>query len=272
MSRKVRALVLAGNGTNCEMETAHVCRLAGADEVDIVFIWDLAAGRKRLSGFDLLCLPGGFLDGDDLGSAKAGAARLLYSEVDGRPLFAQVEDHIAQGGLVIGICNGFQLMVKLGLLPQIRSRAGTQEATLTFNDSGRFEDRWVHLTADAESPCVFTRGLKQLDLPVRHGEGKLVFMSDAILSEVLKRHLAPLFYAGPDRSAPTVEYPCNPNGSPAGIAGLCDPTGRLFGLMPHPEGFWDRTNHPHWTRASLADETLGLRIFENAVSYARKNL
>lgn len=269
MAREVRVLVLAGNGINCEMETAHACRSAGADKVEIVYLWDLAAGKAGLAGYDLLCLPGGFLDGDDLGSARASAIRIHHTEVGGGRLFDQFLSFAADGGLVIGICNGFQLMVKLGLLPALDGAVGTQQVTLTCNESGRFEDRWVDLLVDPESPSVFTRGLSRISLPVRHGEGKLVARDEAVLERLLAAHQAPLFYVDPATGAPTTAYPANPNGSPRGVAALTDPTGRLFGLMPHPEAFLHRTNHPAWTRRSLPEEGDGLALFRNAVDFAR---
>jgi phosphoribosylformylglycinamidine synthase subunit PurQ / glutaminase len=269
MARQVRAMVLAGNGINCEMETAHACRLAGADDVQIAYLWDLASGRASLDGADLLCLPGGFLDGDDLGSARASSIRLRHTRVHEASLLDALGAFVARGGLMIGICNGFQLMVKLGLLPGIGGARGEQQVTLTWNDSARFEDRWVHLVADPQSPCVFTRGLDKLELPVRHGEGKIVASSE--MFEALKEsHQAPLAYLDPKTGAPTTEYPLNPNGTPFGIAALTDPTGRLFGLMPHPEAFLHRTNHPRWTREELPEEGAGLKLFRNAVEFVRR--
>ena len=172
MAKQVRALVLAGNGINCEIETAHACRMAGADRVDIVYLWDLASGKVTLEEYDLLCLPGGFLDGDDLGSARASSIRIHHTKVGNRQLFVQFTNFVEAGGLAIGICNGFQLMVKLGLLPALNDDLGQQQVTLTWNDSGRFEDRWVELKIDPESPCVFTRSMDRIidDLAPQSGE------------------------------------------------------------------------------------------------------
>jgi len=269
MARGVRAMILAGNGINCEMETAHACRLAGAERVDIVYLWDLASGSTSLAGCDLLCLPGGFLDGDDLGSARASAIRLRHTRTGGGSLLDQIGAFVDGGGLMIGICNGFQLMVKLGLLPSLGGARGAQTATLTWNDSGRFECRWVALAVDPESPCVFTRGIERLELPVRHGEGKIVAAPE-VLDRIRTAHQAPLAYVDPDTGVPTTTYPQNPNGSPFGIAALTDPTGRLFGLMPHPEAFLHRTNHPRWTREDRPEEGDGLALFRNAVEFIRK--
>lgn len=268
----VRALVISGNGTNCERETAYACQLAGADFEDIVPIWDLIAGEVQLSRYQLLCLPGGFMDGDDLGAARAGAIRYRHAPIGqtSRRLWDELWEFVQAGKLVMGICNGFQLMVKLGLLPMLEPGEPRQSVTLTFNDSGRFEDRWVDLLPDAHSPCVFTQGLERLPLPVRHGEGKLVASSAALLAALGDQHLVPLRYADTESGGPTERYPQNPNGSPGGIAALCDPTGRLFGLMPHPECYLHRTHHPRWTRhPELPEQGLGLRLFQNAVRYLK---
>ncbi len=269
MARQVRVMVLAGNGINCEMETAHACRMAGADQVDVTYLWDLAAGEARLEGYDLLCLPGGFLDGDDLGSARASAIRIRHTQTGEGVLLDQITRFVKDGGLTIGICNGFQLMVKLGLLPALGGDLGTQQVTLTWNDSGRFEDRWINLAVNPESPCVFTRGLTHIALPIRHGEGKIVPADAETEEKLLAEHQVPLFYIDPATGMKTTKYPLNPNGSPNGMASLTDPTGRLFGLMPHPEAFLHRTNHPRWTRLDLPEEGDGLALFVNAVDFIR---
>ena len=272
MLSKVKAIVLTGNGTNCEMEMAHACRLAGADDVDIVHISELLFGEKRLSDYTFLNLPGGFLDGDDLGSAKAGANRFLHARIadSNEMLIEELLKFIAEGKLILGICNGFQLMVKLGLLPALDGNFTQQCSTLMFNDSGRFEDRWVYLKANEQSPCVFTKDIDIVYYPVRHGEGKFVPESEVILEEIEKKNLVALRYSTAE-GAPTQDYPANPNGSIQAIAGLCNETGRLFGLMPHPEAFLHRTNHPRWTRETLPEEGQGLAIFRNAISFIRSN-
>jgi len=270
MKSKVKAIVLTGNGTNCEMEMAHACRLAGADMVDIVHISKLLFGERRLSDYNFLNLPGGFLDGDDLGSAKAGANRFLHAPISGanEMLIEELLKFISEGKLILGVCNGFQLMVKLGLLPALNENFTNQSSTLTFNDSGRFEDRWVYLKANAKSPCVFTRDIDLVYYPVRHGEGKFVPESNAVLKEIENQNLYALQYSTAE-GAFTMDYPANPNGSIHAIAGLCNETGRLFGLMPHPEAFLHRTNHPRWTRENLPEEGQGLAIFRNAINFIR---
>ena len=274
MVKKVRSIVISGNGTNCEMEMAHACRLAGADEVDIVHISDLIYGVKRLDNYHFLNLPGGFLDGDDLGAAQAGANRFRYATVrgSGERLLEQLLRFINAGKLVFGICNGFQLMVKLGLLPGFDGRYTEREVTLTYNDSGRFEDRWACLRVNSHSPCVLTKGIDRLYLPVRHGEGKFIARDASVLKRLHTDGLVVLQYTQAASDEPTMEYPWNPNGSTDAIAGICDPTGRLFGLMPHPEAYLHYTNHPRWTREKLPEEGQGLILFKNAVNFIRKHL
>jgi len=185
-------------------------------------------------------------------------------------------DHILEfiqaGKLIIGICNGFQLLVKLGLLPAFDNNYGERLVSLTYNDSGRFEDRWVWLRVNQESPCVFTRGLKRLYFPVRHGEGKFMVQNEEVLNKLVARQQIVLQYIHPRTGNPTEEYPYNPNGSVMAIAGICDATGRIFGLMPHPEAFNHTTNHPRWTREEISENELGLVIFRNAVEYIQETL
>ncbi len=270
MTQTVKAIVISGYGTNCEREVAHACRLAGA-EADIVHIAELLAGRVNLNDYHFLNLAGGFLDGDDLGSAKAGANRLLHARIAGgeETLAAQLQEFIAAGKLVMGVCNGFQLLVKMGLLPSLNGEF-VQNCTLTTNQRGRFEDRWCWLRVDPASPCVYTQGMTGLYLPVRHGEGRFVCDSDTLRS-LEENHLTVMKYADRDLQ-PTMEFPANPNGSQHSIAGICDPTGRLFGLMPHPEAYVHRTHHPRWTREVLAEEGMGLLLYRNAVGFIRRKL
>ena len=273
MPRIVKSIVLTGNGTNCEREMAHACRLAGSDEVDIVYIHEILNGEKRLDDYHFLNLPGGFLDGDDLGSAKAAANRIVHARVQGsgEPLREQFLRFIGEGKLILGVCNGFQLMVKLGILPAFDGEVFRQTVTLSFNDSGRFEDRWVWLSINEKSPCVFTRGLKKIYLPVRHGEGKFMARSAAVLRRLHRQQQAVVRYCTQDSDEPTMEYPANPNGAVDAVAGICNETGRLFGLMPHPEAYTHFTNHPRWTREDLPEEGMGLAFFKNAVQFIRSD-
>ena len=274
MNKIVKSIVITGNGTNCETEMAHACRLAGSDIVDIVHISELLYGEKRLDDYHFLNLPGGFLDGDDLGSAKAGAHRILHATVagTGEKLYDQLSRFIGEGKLILGVCNGFQLLVKLGLLPAFDGDYRTQTTTLSFNDSGRFEDRWVYLKVNGNAPCVFTRGIDGFYLPVRHGEGKFLAKDESILARLHAENRIVLQYSDAAYQAPTMDYPDNPNGAVDAIAGICNDTGRIFGLMPHPEAYLHRTNHPRWTRESLPEEGMGLAIFRNAVSFIRGEL
>ena len=275
MPRKVKAIVITGNGTNCEMEMAHACRLAGVDQVDIVHISQLLYREKKLDDYHFLNLPGGFLDGDDLGSAKAGANRILHATIRTDQTAAQETLHdqfrrfIGAGKLILGVCNGFQLLVKLGTLPGFDGDYFRQTTTLTFNDSGRFEDRWVYLRTNAASPCVFTRGVKSFYLPVRHGEGKFIAKDRGTLKRLHEGRQVVVQYSDEHCRTATMDYPYNPNGAVDAIAGICDETGRIFGLMPHPEAYLHYTNHPRWTREKLPEEGMGLALFKNAVKFIR---
>ena len=273
--KKTKAIVLTGNGTNCEMEMAYGCKLGGFDQVDIVHISELMYGERKLNDYHFLNLPGGFLDGDDLGAAKANANRIKHAVIKGtgEQLFDHFVRFIERGGLILGVCNGFQLMVKLGLLPGFDREYTTQWVTLTFNDSGKFEDRWVHLRMNSKSHCVFTQGIERLSLPVRHGEGKFMVKDEGVLKRLHTRSQVVMQYSTNDYREWTAEYPLNPNGSVDGIAGICDESGRLLGMMPHPEAYLHYTNHPQWTRThSQGEEGMGVTIFRNAAHYVKKML
>lgn len=271
MAVRPRAVVITGNGTNCEREAAEACRLGGF-ESSIVHISDLLSGEVILDEFHFLNLTGGFLDGDDLGSAMVQANRFRYARVvgTGERLAEQLERFIQRGRPILGVCNGFQLMVKMGLLPALDGRQ-EQVSTLTFNDSGRFEDRWVRLAVDDLSPCIFTRGMGTLSLSVRHGEGKFVVSDPGVMERLESERLIALRYAGRDGRSATMEYPGNPNGSMGAVAGICSPTGLLFGLMPHPEAFLHRVNHPRWTREEMPEEGSGVAFFRNAYKYVMES-
>ena len=272
---KAKALVITGNGTNCEMEAAHACKLGGFDEARIAHLSELMSGEVSLDDYHFLNLTGGFLDGDDLGSAKAQANRLRYAQVqgDGERIVEQLLRFIGDGKLILGVCNGFQLLVKMGMLPALGGDYLKQTATLTNNVNGRFQDRWCYLKCDPASPSLYTRGIEGgVYLPIRHGEGKFLVDEPATLAAIESRHLACLKYSDKDYSAPTMEFPENPNGSLNAIAGICDESGRVMGLMPHPEAFVHRTQHPRWTREELPEEGGGLAFFRNAADYVKKNL
>lgn len=262
---EANVLVITGYGVNSHRETAHAATLAGADRVDMLHFADIALDSALLLKYGLIVFPGGFLDGDDLGAAQAAAMRWRYlSDRSGKRLLDTLREFLAGGGLLLGICNGFQLLVKLGILPGFDGQF-RREVSLAHNDSGRYEDRWVKLRVNHACACVFTKGLPNLYIPVRHGEGRLV-ASGECLARIRADNLIALQYAEPD-GEPTQEYPFNPNGSPDAIAGLTDPSGHVLGLMPHPEAFHHVTNHPAWTRAEL--DPPGTMLFVNAVRYLR---
>jgi len=265
--RKPRSLVLSGNGINCELETAHANRVVGF-AADIVHINTLMEGAKSIHDYDFLNLPGGFLDGDDLGAGKAQAVKWRCQPLkDSTKRFTdELLKFVADGKLIIGICNGFQLLAKTGLLPGSATAVQKQTVSLTFNDSGKFEDRWTYVKVNAASQCVFTKGIEMAYLPVRHGEGKIVLGDDVTAQELTDSGRIAVQYCD-DRGAVTEKYPLNPNGSAMAIAGLCDTSGRIFGLMPHPEAFIHYTQHPRWTREKLPQEGDGLKIFQNAFDY-----
>lgn len=258
--KQARALIIRAAGTNCNNETALAFELAGA-AAEQAHMTELIKGTKKLDDFQMLAIPGGFSYGDDLGSGKVFANQMAIK------LGRELEDFIASGKLVIGICNGFQVIIKMGIVPSL-SKLYVQDATLTNNDSGKFEDRWVRLRSEHES--LFTKGIKQLYLPVNHGEGKLVASKD-VLEQLQRQKLITLRYAD-ENGRPTDRYPSNPNNSMLGIAGITNRQGNVFGLMPHPEKYVSRYTHPRWTREQLPEEGDGLKVFKNMVEYAQEEL
>ena len=267
--KKIKALVLTGYGLNCDNETAYALTLAGA-EAHRVHINALIDGSARLDDFKILVFGGGFSWGDDHGAGVIQAVRIKHNIGD------RVVRFVEDGNLVMGICNGFQTIVNLGLLPGFDNNYQTRSVALTYNDCGNFRDDWVTLAMNGKSPCVFTQGLVRMDLPVRHGEGKFVGDSK-VITRLLNDHQIACRYALPDGTPADKQFPFNPNSSTADIAGICDPTGRVFGLMPHPEAFNHFTNQPGWPRfkenikrGRMAKADLpvtGIRMFENAVNY-----
>ncbi|MFC1544745.1 phosphoribosylformylglycinamidine synthase subunit PurQ [Gemmatimonadota bacterium] len=254
-----RVIVLTGFGINCDYETEDAFNSAGAMAVR-VHVNELIENPLLLADYQVLAVPGGFCFGDDLGSGKVLANKLKYRLGDA------LLEFLGADKLVIGICNGFQVLVHLGLLPGGSAAGLKQSATVTFNDSGKFEDRWVGMESESSSPCVFTRGMGWIELPVRHGEGKFFTTDESLLRRMNENGQIALRYTNPDRSRPA-RYPFNPNGSLEDVAGICDPTGKVFGLMPHPEAFTSRYHHPRWTREDIADPGQGLKFFQNAVEY-----
>jgi len=304
MSIKPRVLILRAPGTNCDEETQFAFELANA-ECEKIHINQILEQPKRLRDFQIVCFPGGFSYGDDV-----AAGRILATKLESR-LSDELRDFCNSEKLVLGICNGFQIMLKMGLFgtssPQDASNdAGNSNGsvgTLTWNDHGRFEDRWVRLATDGDR-CVFLRGVEGLYLPIAHSEGKFVFRDKDLQHDLAASGQLCLRYAnsrfadsgdsksagrdtttshhassgvrtsdpgsrdaGGDCNVGILDFPSNPNGSQENVAGICDPSGRIFGLMPHPERHVEPTQHPRWTREGLSDHPDGLAIFENAVSF-----
>ncbi|MBF0486473.1 MAG: phosphoribosylformylglycinamidine synthase I [Candidatus Omnitrophica bacterium] len=265
MAKKPRVIVLRTAGTNCNVETTFAFKESGA-LVDEVHLEELFKGNARLSDYHIMALPGGFSYGDDIASGRIFANELRIR------LGQDIEQFIRDKKLIIGICNGFQILVKAGILPGVfnPSAVDHQTATLTNNDSGKFEARWVYLKVSGKS--VWTEGLKDVIFtPVAHGEGKFIPLNSEVLKKLDAEGQVAFRYVRADGSPSG--YPVNPNGSTDDIAGITDPTGRILGLMPHPERHFLFTQHPFWTRlgkkSKLGD---GARVFENGVNYVKKNL
>ena len=258
-----RVLVLRTAGINCDAETKHAFELAGAAARLAHINW-LSASEEPLANCQILAIPGGFTYGDDIAAGKVLAVELMHS------MRKHLEDFIIHGGLILGICNGFQVLVKTGLLPDARFLpAAERSITLTHNDSGKFEARWVRLKASHNSICVFAESGEELDLPVAHGEGKLVARSVTTIRNLVDNGQVVYRYTSIRGDAPV--YPEDPNGSVDNIAGICDASGRIFGLMPHPERHVSSFQHPRWTRERREGEGDGLKLFRRAVEYFRKD-
>jgi phosphoribosylformylglycinamidine synthase len=278
---KVEAIVLRAAGINCDMETEYALQLAGA-KAERVHINRLIEDKGALNQYQIIVLPGGFSYGDDVAAGKILANQIVYH------LYEPVQKFIDDGKLVLGICNGFQTLVKAGILPGFetdlatedtenteiqdkkrKSKIDEQPVTITYNDSGKYEDRWVYLAPQTDR-CIFIERGRQIYLPVAHGEGKVV-TKDAKTLEKLKSggHIA---FKYVDENGKEGDYPINPNGSVDSIAGLTDTTGRVLGLMPHPERFVRPTQHPHWSRLKNKRDGDGMTIFNNAVKFIQQNL
>ncbi len=264
----VKALVLTGFGLNCDEETTYALEVAGA-RAERVHLNTLVIGDKSLRDYQILVIGGGFSWGDDHGAGVILAMRLKHRLQD------DILDFVQSGRLVLGICNGFQVLVNLGLLPGFEVRRFKREVALIDNDCGGFRDQWVHLAINPGSPCVFTRGLDVIDLPVRHGEGKF-YAEEPVLKRLVDQNQVALRYANSNGQLAKGAFPANPNGSVLDIAGICDPSGRIFGLMPHPEAYNHWTNHPDWTLfrercrregKPYPSEGGGIHVFRNAVEY-----
>ncbi|MDD5495597.1 MAG: phosphoribosylformylglycinamidine synthase I [Candidatus Omnitrophica bacterium] len=269
---KIKVIIIRTAGTNCDEETAYAFQLAGADAA-LVHINEVTRGERDLNGYHIMAIPGGFTYGDDIASGKILANEFKFE------LKHQMRKFVKDGRLIIGICNGFQVLVKSGFLPNLNGSFESIEATLTINDSAKFEDRWVYLKKGARGKgqgaskdrCVWTKGIGDIIyLPVAHGEGKFMPGNRDIMKRLKNEGMIALEYV--DENGRKKGYPHNPNGSIDNIAGICDNTGRIFGLMPHPERHITCFQHPRWTRKNAKKEGDGLAIFRNGVAFAKKNL
>lgn len=259
--KKPKCIVLSGFGLNAESELAYAFSLGGAD-VDIVHFSDIASGAKRLSDYQIFAIPGGWSFADDIGGGRVLANRL-------RGTFRKdFESFVSAGKIVIGVCNGFQTLVKLGALPNL-SLSSSQESTLTNNESGKFEDRWVYIKPQ-KSVCKFFEGIEFIHCPVRHGEGRFLVKDGKTLGALQKKGMVVVKYAD-EKLDDSAGYPANPNGSPRNIAGICDPTGKIFALMPHPECSVKSVLFPRFSEG-ISYEKNSIRLFENIVLAAKGHI
>jgi len=258
---KPKALVLRAAGTNCDRESEFALEQAGF-QAQRVHVFRIMENPAALAEYQFLVIPGGFSYGDDVAAGKILANQMIHR------LAEPLNRFVADGKLVLGICNGFQVLIKSGLLPwaQVSPDALQRDATLAWNDSGRFEDRWIHLRADSDK-CVFLPKSEIVALPIAHGEGKFVPADDEVLAKLRDNDQLALRYC--DAQGNPGQYPINPNGSIDDVAGLCDPTGRVLGLMPHPERFVDITHHPQWTRGNVTRAD-GQLFFQRAYEHLAK--
>ncbi len=266
----IKSLVLTGFGINCEEEMAAAYRLAGA-QADIVHVNDILRQGFDIHNYHILNFPGGFSFGDDISSGKVLANKIKYKKLpNGRTFLDEINLFLAQGKYIMGVCNGFQVLVKLGLLPNVGGRV-EQEVSLSRNNSGQYENRWCYLKVNPNSRTPFLRGMTVFPVPVRHGEGKLIINNAELEQSIIQQALNCLSYCMPD-GTPTDQYPLNPNGAALQCAGLISPNGQVFGLMPHPEAFLSLYNHPNWGQLKRQDphrseDGEGLQIFRNIVEH-----
>ncbi len=273
-----KVLILVGYGINCDYETQHAFELLNT-VADRVHVNELIDNKQMLEDYQILFIPGGFSYGDELGAGKVLANKLMLNLGD------EILDFIKDGKLIGGHCNGAQVLVKAGLVPATDGKMGEQQATLTVNNTNRYEDRLIYLK-NVSTKCVWTRDLPIMQVPIAHGEGKFITSDEKLIDKMKENDQIALLYVKPDGSPAKGEFPWNPNGSIADIAGICDPSGRVFAQMPHPERYLSLVNHPQWTRIVrqllLKDENNdineidwageGILVFKNAVEHARKHL
>jgi phosphoribosylformylglycinamidine synthase subunit PurQ / glutaminase len=258
---KPKAIILRTAGANCDMESAFAAETAGFD-AERVHINRVASGETKLDDYSFLFIPGGFSYGDDIAAGKILALELQKRLGDQLLKFEEKEK------LVLGVCNGFQVLIKTGLFPFHTDSPEEMRATLTINDSGKFEDRWIYLKTESKTVCIFTRNMKPvIQLPVAHAEGKFMVKSGSDMEELEKNGQVAIRYTS--RCADVPVYPEDPNGSFDHVAGICNKRGTIFGLMPHPERFLTKYTHPRWTRENLPEEGDGAMFFRNAYEYCK---
>ncbi|OGS22702.1 MAG: phosphoribosylformylglycinamidine synthase I [Elusimicrobia bacterium RIFOXYA2_FULL_39_19] len=266
---KSKVIVLRTAGTNCDKETGYAFKTAGAQTVDLVHINRLFKKEVKLSDYNIMAIPGGFSFGDDISAGKVFANKLIYQ------LSGELKKFVDSGKLIIGICNGFQVLVKTGLL----DIDNEQSQTLSFNDSAKFECRWVNLKisnfksqiSNQQTTNIWTKNLPEIiQLPVAHAEGKFITRDESITDELEENGRIMFQYC--DEEGDLADYPYNPNGAQENIAGICDKTGRVLGMMPHPERYIMKYQHAAWTAKELDETGSGFHIFKNAVDYIKNNL
>jgi len=282
---KPKTIILKTAGINCDEELRHAFELAGSD-TEIIHINQFVSGERSISEFDIIGFPGGFSYGDDLSAGRVLSTEFMAHLTNDLMAFCE------SGGLIIGICNGFQVLVKAGILPDpnniIKAPNNAAKATLFWNESGKFEDRWVTLRVEPNTKCVWTKGYSAIvEFPIAHAEGNFIPKDPALIDELKSNGQVVFRYTDPSNpnacDEGMVPYPVNPNQSTANIAGICDPSGRVLGLMPHPERFLYVENHPRWTRQregsnegmpvaewDKAGTPDGLPMFINAVEYVKE--
>lgn len=265
---KPETLILTGYGINCEEETAFAFMTAGSS-VRIIHINDLIDNKSLLDNYQILVFPGGFSYGDDTGSGKALANRMKNN------LYNEIEKFIDRDTLTLGICNGFQVLVNLGLLPLVENFDGTAKAALEYNESFRYQCRWVDVRVEKDSPSIFTKNIERMHIPVAHGEGNF-YAPENEINRIESLNLVSMRYIKKDGSSANSEFPYNPNGSMNDIASICSPDGRIMGMMPHPERGMFFTQRDDWTL--LKEQYIregkeipvysdGIELFKNAVNY-----
>ncbi len=264
--KEVSVIILTGYGINCDVETGWAFQMAGAQRIDRVHVNRIINNEVNLDDYQILVFPGGFSFGDHISSGRVLGLKVKKEMGD------KIEKFIAEKKLVLGICNGFQVLVKTGILPGKRDGVfGKQVATLACNDSAKYEDRWVVIKPNPDNKSPFLKGISSFKVAVRHGEGKFT-APNYIMREIRSSNMIAFQYVD-EKDEVAVSYPENPNGSDLSIAGITNYNGNVLGLMPHPEVYINRTQHPRWTRDDTLEESgEGLQLFKNAVNYVLEEL